>query len=158
GFTLACTPANVSVSLTSSPASPDSVACSAAPPTFTLTGSILSDQPVSVTYHWARSDGTTTSPATVMLKAGMASDVTDHFTPPSDRFSGSASRDITAPVHMSQALPIDLTCTYPAMSISGTIPGGTVGTPYAGASVSATGGKPPYAWTASGLPTGLAMS
>jgi serine/threonine-protein kinase len=158
GFRLTCTPANVSVSLTSSPASPDSVTCSAAPPTFTLTGSILSDQPLSVTYHWARSDGTTTSPATVRLKAGTASDVTDLFTPPFDSFSGSDSLDITTPVHISQTLPIDLTCTYPAISISGTIPSGTVGTPYAGANVSATGGKPPYAWTANGLPTGLAMS
>ncbi len=43
------------------------------------------------------------------------------------------------------------------LAMSGSLPGGTVGTAYSSAALSASGGVPPYTWTASGLPAGLAM-
>ena len=39
-----------------------------------------------------------------------------------------------------------------------TLPNGTVGTSYAATTLAATGGTPPYSWSASGLPSGLSMS
>jgi tRNA A-37 threonylcarbamoyl transferase component Bud32 len=159
-FSLTCTKASIAVSLTSSPSSPDSVACASAPPTFTLTGSVTSDQPSSMTYHWVRSNGSVTGPVTVSLTAGSARAVTDEFTPPSDTFTGSDTLDITAPSQLSRLVPIELSCTYPPITIttSGDLPSGTAGTSYEGANVSATGGEAPYTWRASGLPPGLSMS
>jgi hypothetical protein len=46
----------------------------------------------------------------------------------------------------------------PPLAIStATLPAGTLGTAYS-ATLAATGGVPPYAWSASGLPSGLSMS
>jgi hypothetical protein len=134
------------------------VACGATPPAFTLTGTIEADQPLSVTYHWVRSTGSATSPATIKLAAGKAQSVIDKFTPPSDSFTGSDTLDITSPFQVSQSLPIAVTCTLPTLTVtsSGSLPNGTVGSPYT-ATVQATGGKPPYTWLASGLPSGLAI-
>jgi hypothetical protein len=39
-----------------------------------------------------------------------------------------------------------------------TLPNGTVGTSYTATTLAATGGAPPYSWSASGLPSGLSMS
>jgi hypothetical protein len=113
-----------------------------------------------MTYHWVRSNGSVTGPVTVSLTAGSARAVTDEFTPPSDTFTGSDTLDITAPSQLSRLVPIELSCTYPPITIttSGDLPSGTAGTSYEGANVSATGGEAPYTWRASGLPPGLSMS
>jgi hypothetical protein len=165
-YTLTCTkgnppppaPGNIAVSLSSSPSSPDIVTCGSTPPTFTLTGTLTSDQAMTgVKYQWVRSDGTTGSSGTISLKAGTPVNVSDNFTPPSDAFSGSDTLNLPS-LGESQALPIALSCAYPPLSISGSLPSGTQDTPYTGASFSATGGEPPYTWSASGLPAGLSMS
>jgi hypothetical protein len=39
-----------------------------------------------------------------------------------------------------------------------TLPNGTVGTAYTATTLAATGGAPPYSWSASGLPSGLSIS
>jgi hypothetical protein len=44
------------------------------------------------------------------------------------------------------------------LAISGTLPGATVGVAYSSSALSASGGVPPYSWSASGLPAGLAMN
>jgi serine/threonine-protein kinase len=163
-FTLTCTQADVTVSVSGSPASPASVACGVTPPAFTLTGTVQSDHATSgVAYRWTRPDGTAGRSGTIALAAGSPATVTDQFTPPSDTFSGSETLTISGPFSVTESLPVAVSCTFPALAISGgddggNLPGATVGTPYAGARVSATGGEAPYAWSASGLPAGLAMS
>jgi eukaryotic-like serine/threonine-protein kinase len=159
-FTLSCTQGNITMSLSSSPASPDSVACGSAPPIFTLTGSLTSDQALSsVKYQWLRSNGTAGSSGTLSLAAGSAKSVTDTFTPASDTFTGSDELEVTSPFVTKESLPIAVSCTFPALNIttSGDLPPGILGALYKGATLAATGGKAPYTWTASGLPTGLTM-
>jgi hypothetical protein len=161
-FTLTCDQANITVSLSSTPASPDSVACGSTPPAFTLTGSLTSDQAISgLKYEWLRSNGTAGSSGTISLAAGTPRTVTDSFTPGSDTFTGSDELKITAPFVASESLPIALSCTFPPLKVttSGNLPSGIVGTIYKGATLAATGGKPPYTWSETGLAgSGLTMS
>jgi eukaryotic-like serine/threonine-protein kinase len=158
-FTITCSQANITVSLSSSPASPDSVACGITPPTFTLTGSLTSNQALSgVKYEWLRSNGTTGSSGTISLAAGTPKTVTDTFKPPSDTFSGSDELEITAPFVEKESLPIGLSCSFPPLQVNTSeLPDGTLNAGY-GETLSASGGESPYTWTASGLPTGLSMS
>jgi len=159
-FAITCTQANITVSLSSSPPSPASVACDSAPPTFTLTGSLTSNQALSgVKYEWLRSNGSAGGSGTISLAAGKPKTVTDTFKPPSDTFSGSDALEITAPFAEKESLPIALSCTLPPLQVTTSeLPAGTLHDLYSGASVGATGGKSPYSWTESGLPEGLTMS
>ncbi|MGB7723654.1 MAG: putative Ig domain-containing protein [Bryobacteraceae bacterium] len=51
------------------------------------------------------------------------------------------------------------TITVTALTITtATLPNGTVGTSYTATTLAATGGTPPYTWSASGLPSGLSIS
>ncbi len=50
-----------------------------------------------------------------------------------------------------------VTVTAPLAISTASLPGGTAGTAYS-ATLAATGGVPPYTWSASGLPSGLSMS
>jgi tRNA A-37 threonylcarbamoyl transferase component Bud32 len=155
-FTLTCSQPNISVSISSSPSSPDNLdSCDTTPPTFTFTGTISSDQAVSgVAFQWT---GPATGSGTLSLAAGQSKTVTTSFTPSSDTFSGTETLDITAPFHVSQSLPVELTCTAPPTNLGGSLPAGTVAAAYSGG-VSASGGVGPYTLTASGLPSGLSMS
>jgi tRNA A-37 threonylcarbamoyl transferase component Bud32 len=162
-FTLTCDQANVSVSLSSTPASPDSVACGSTPPAFTLTGSLTSSQALSgVKYEWLRPNGTTGSSGTISLAAGTSKTVTDKFTSPSDSFTGSEELEITAPFVTKESLPVAVSCTYPELSLSpvadGDLPDGTVGVLYPVATLTATGGEAPYTWSATSLPAGLSIN
>ena len=46
----------------------------------------------------------------------------------------------------------------PALSMSGSLPAGTVGVAYSSTGLAASGGVPPYTWSAPGLPPGLSIS
>jgi hypothetical protein len=152
GFTVTCTPANISLSVSTNPSSPDVVACPAAPP-FTLSGMIESSQSLTATYHWVLPDGSTTAPATVALTAGKGSTVMSTVKTGAAPFSGTATLQITSPANVSQSVPIDVTCT--ALAISANLPAATNGQAYSG-SFTATGGSGEgYSWTITGLPTGL---
>ncbi len=48
-----------------------------------------------------------------------------------------------------------LTVTQGGLSVTGSLPDGTVGTPYSGSTIGATGGKTPYQFVITGLPSGL---
>eukprot|EP00899_Mesostigma_viride_P026989 jgi/Mesvir1/7475/Mv19239-RA.1 len=50
-----------------------------------------------------------------------------------------------------------LTVSVPALAVSGSLPQGTVDVPYSSNGVAATGGVPPYSYTAGGLPNVLAI-
>ena len=47
--------------------------------------------------------------------------------------------------------------TSPIITTTGPLPTGIVGVQYAGATLAATGGTPPYTWTATGMPPGLTI-
>ena len=48
--------------------------------------------------------------------------------------------------------------TSPIITTTGPLPTGIVGVQYAGATLAATGGTPPYTWTATGMPPGLTIA
>jgi len=161
GFSVTCTVANVSLSVSTSPSSPDAVTCGTTPPTFTLSGVIESSQSLTATYHWVLPSGTTTGSSTVALTAGQGKTVTTAFKPGSDTFSGTATLQITSPASVSQSVPVDVTCSYPALSISpaSSLPPGTSGDPYS-TQVTASGGSGKgYSYSASfgGGLTGLSI-
>jgi hypothetical protein len=110
-FTLSCVNPELSVTLTSSPTSPASFTCGTTRPAFTITGAITASRATALTYHWVRSDGTTTGSQTVSIGAGQTGDVTDSWTPPADNFTGSDALDITAPISQTTSIPISLSCT-----------------------------------------------
>ena len=113
-FTLSCTAPNISLALSSSPPSPDNFLCGSTVPTFAITAGITSDQATQVTYHWVRSDGSATPPATISVGSGQTQNVTDTLTPPAATFTGSDTIDVTAPVAVSMSLPISVSCTPPS--------------------------------------------
>ncbi len=78
--------------------------------------------------------GTPTKPGAFQVTASVA-----------DSKGGKTSRQFTVNI------------TNAPLSVSGSLPNGVVGTPVSG-SVSATGGVPPYQFSASGLPSGVSMS
>jgi serine/threonine-protein kinase len=156
-FSLKCTQPNISVAISSSPSSPAQVSCDSGPPTFRFTGTISSDQKVSVTFQWTRPNGAAGSSGTVSIAAGGSQPVSDTFTPDSDTFSGTETLDITAPFHVSQSLPVSVSCSFPPITISANLPDGNWGSSYSG-SASASGGKGPYTFSFSGLPPGLTFT
>ncbi len=52
---------------------------------------------------------------------------------------------------------IDTVTTGPIITTTGPLPAGIVGVQYAGATLAATGGLPPYTWSATGMPLGLTI-
>jgi eukaryotic-like serine/threonine-protein kinase len=110
-FSLSCTTSGVTATLTSAPKSPATFPCGAASPGFTVTGAITAAQAATVTYHWVRSDGSSTPPAAVSVGAGQTVDVTDQWTPPTSPFSGGDTLDITAPTAVTSSIPLALSCT-----------------------------------------------
>ena len=71
-------------------------------------------------------------------------------------FSVTVQATDSAQVTATKALTITVTA---ALTITtATLPNGTVGTSYTATTLAATGGSPPYSWSASGLPSGLSMS
>jgi hypothetical protein len=62
------------------------------------------------------------------------------------------SAQVTATKALTLTVAGELTIT------TATLPNGTVGTSYTATTLAATGGTPPYSWSASGLPSGLSMS
>jgi serine/threonine protein kinase len=157
------TPPPVSITLaplTSDPSSPVSWTCGATPPAVTVTGQITSDQAATVTYQWSRSDGTSSTPATVSATAGVASQVTDSLA--ASQGSGSWSLkdvlEVTSPGFESQQITVSGSCTYPPLHVStAALPAAYDGAIYS-ATLSAAGGDGSYQWSATGLPAGLSIS
>jgi len=110
-YQLTCVTAVVTIALGSQPASPHAVQCGTAPPTFTIFGQIKSSVAGQLSYHWARSNGTQTTPQSVGVSAGQTVNVTDSVTAASDTYSGNDTLDVTGPVSKSQSIPLTVTCT-----------------------------------------------
>jgi serine/threonine-protein kinase len=150
---------SLALSLSASPASPDAVTCGASAPTFALTGMVTSSKATTISYTWKRSNGTSSS-GTATIGANATIALHDSVAAASTSWKGSDALEVTSPVTESSSLPLSVSCTYPAISIStGSLPStGDVGESYTG-TLSASGGDGgPYTWTAAGLPPGLSVS
>ena len=100
-----------------------------------------STRPGASTVNYARGVNTANS---VTLKLGTGGKVSLYT---------SAATDLIADVAGYFSAPVAITPTITTTSL----PAGTVGASYT-ATLAATGGTPPYTWTATGLPTGLTLS
>jgi hypothetical protein len=65
--------------------------------------------------------------------------------------------DSTNPTHLTATKNLSLTITGQLTITTTSLPNGTAGTPYPGATLAATGGTTPYTWSATGLPSGLSI-
>jgi hypothetical protein len=96
------------------------------------------------------------------LPAGLSMDATGRITgTPSAAGTSSVTitvQDSSNPAHLTATATLPLTINPPALSITTvSLPNGAVGIAY-NASVMATGGTPPYTFSATGLPAGLTMN
>jgi tRNA A-37 threonylcarbamoyl transferase component Bud32 len=142
-------------------ASPATVsgACPAALPTLTVPGTISSDQAVTVMYHWARSDQSSTNTTKVSIPAGGTVSVPDSVTAASNNWEISDTLVVTSPSAQSASTKVAVQCSYPALTMDN--PGTqspAVGRSFT-LSLAPSGGNTPYTWTESGpLPPGLTFS
>jgi hypothetical protein len=157
---------SITVSLTPGSIEQTVSTCAAVQAGWNLAGRISASQPVTVTYQWARSDGTSTQPATVRVAPGADASLpytawepgtttTYHFT---------ETLLVTSPGRVSASTSVSYTCQNPPLRIGGSGPPGLLGplpnanvdVPY-NARVTATGGDGIYHWSATGLPPGLSL-
>jgi serine/threonine-protein kinase len=153
-------PAVISVSVTSP--GPVSGTCPATLPAMTASGVISADRATTVTYHWARSDGTSSGSATKSVPAGGSVSATDSVTPASNNWEIGDTLTVTAPSSHSATAKLAVNCSYPALAIGN--PGDhsvTVGN-FISFPVSATGGDGHYTYTWSSprnnLPKGVGIN
>jgi eukaryotic-like serine/threonine-protein kinase len=148
-------PAVISVSVTSP--NPVSGVCPAPLPAMTARGTISADRATTVTYHWARSNGTSSATATKPVAAGGSVSVSDSVTPASDNWQVGDTLTVTAPSSHSATAKLAVQCT-PRLQITTTsLPDGTDGGKYS-FQLGAAGGDGNYTWTCAGLPTRLTCS
>jgi hypothetical protein len=142
------------------------------PPALTITTSSLAagvvgtaySQTVSATggvpsYHWTITAGSL--PAGLALNANSGA-ITGN---PTGTFTGTSNftikvMDSQTPTAASTSANLSISVTAPPLSVTtGSLPGGTVGTPF-GATLAATGGITPYTWSISGgsLPAGINLN
>jgi serine/threonine-protein kinase len=146
------------VTVTVSPATV-SGACPASLPALTVPGTISSDRSTTVTYHWARSDQTSTAPAQVKVPAGGSVSIADSVTAASNQWEISDTLIVTSPSSHSASTKVAVQCSYPTLTL--TNPGTQF--PVIGQSFSLSlppsGGGRPYSWSQAGtLPPGLSFS
>jgi serine/threonine protein kinase len=153
-------PAVISVSVTSP--NPVSGVCPATLPAMTASGTISANRATTVTYHWARSNGTSSGSATKSVAAGGSVGVSDSVTPASNNWEIGDTLTVTAPSSHSATAKLAVNCSYPALAIGN--PGDhsvTVGNSIS-FTVSATGGDGHYTYTWSSprnnLPKGVGIN
>ena len=134
-------------------------ACPAKLPALTVPGTISSDRATTVTYHWTRSDQTSTGSAQVKISAGGTVSIPDSVTAASNQWEISDTLVVTSPSSHSASAKVAVQCSYPPLTL--TNPG--TQSPAVGLSFSlslqSSGGNGPYSWSESGaLPPGLSFS
>jgi hypothetical protein len=122
-------------------------------------GTISSDRATTVTYHWARSDGTSTGAAQATVPVGGTVSVSDSVTPASNQWEISDTLVVTSPSSHSASTKVAVQCSYPTLIL--TNPG--TESPVIGRSftlsLQLSGGNGPYSWSETGsLPPGLSFS
>jgi hypothetical protein len=116
---------------------------------------ITSDQATTVTYYWSGNDGSSTTPETRTIPAGTTT-IKGSVTAASDNWTVTETLQVTSPRPASGGTMVTVTCSYPPLSFSGSLPDGYQDSKYS-ASLTATGGDGNYTWTATGLPPGLGI-
>jgi eukaryotic-like serine/threonine-protein kinase len=133
--------------------------CPAALPTLTVPGTISSNRATTVTYHWARSDGTSTGATQADIPAGGTISVADSVTAASNQWQITETLVVTSPSAHSASATVSVQCGYPTLML--TNPGDQqpeVEEPYT-LSLTPSGGNGPYTWSETGtLPLGLSFS
>jgi eukaryotic-like serine/threonine-protein kinase len=148
--------------ITAAAANPAAVSgtCPAALPSLTVPGTISSNRATTVTYHWTRSNQTSTGATQVEIPAGGTVSVPDSVTAASNQWEITDTLVVTSPSAHSASATVSVQCTYPTLTV--TNPGAVVqpdfDEPYT-LSLTASGGSGPYNWSETGpLPTGLSFS
>jgi eukaryotic-like serine/threonine-protein kinase len=160
-YTVSCQGPALKLAAAASPASQALTSCTAAEPTITFTGTIADSKAGTVSYHWQLPSGAGPTQTLTFGQAGTEAVAKATYKPASDSASGSGTIVVTSPGSVSSnAAAFKLTCptaTPLSVSTTGAPATATIGKAYSG-TVTATGGKSPYTWSATGLPTGLTMS
>jgi serine/threonine-protein kinase len=143
-------PPVISVSVTSP--NPVSGTCPATLPAMTVNGAISSNRAATVTYHWARSNGTSSGPATASVPAGGSVGVSDSVSPASNNWEIGDTLTVTSPSGHSATAKIAVQCSYPTLSASnsGSESANGGGQPITPVTVSASGGNGSYRFSLSG--------
>jgi tRNA A-37 threonylcarbamoyl transferase component Bud32 len=132
--------------------------CPAALPTLTVPGTITSNRATTVTYHWARSNGTSTGAKQVTVAAGGSVSVPDSVTATSNQWSITDTLTVTSPSAHSAGAKVSVACTYPTLTLP------NPGTQFPGLdepfslTLTPSGGNGSYTWSATGLPPGLTLT
>jgi len=133
--------------------------CPAELPSLTVPGTISSDRATTVTYHWARSNQTSTAPAQVKIPAGGTVSVPDSVTAASNQWDISDTLVVTSPSAHSAAAAVSVQCDYPTLTLPN--PGTQepqLDVPFT-LSLTPSGGSGSYNWSETGpLPPGLSFS
>jgi serine/threonine protein kinase len=147
--------------ITAAAANPAAVSgtCPAELPSLTVPGTISSNRATTVTYHWARSNGTNTGATKVGVPAGGSVSVPDSVAAASNQWQITDTLVVTSPSAHNAAATISVKCGYPTLTM--TNPGTqqpTVDLPFS-LSLTPSGGSGPYKWSETGtLPPGLSFS
>jgi eukaryotic-like serine/threonine-protein kinase len=148
--------------ITAAAANPAAVSgsCPAELPSLTVPGTIRSDRATTVTYHWARSNQTSTGPTQVKIPAGGSVSVPDSVTAASNQWQITDTLVVTSPSAHSASATVSVACSYPTLTVTnpGTPLQPPVDKPYT-LSLTASGGNGPYHWSETGtLAPGLSFS
>jgi serine/threonine-protein kinase len=152
----------ISLSLSSNPASPQSagVCTDPNPPTFTVTGTISSDEATTVAYKW-----TSGKSGSVSVAANGSVAVTDSVTAGSTQpWSGSDTLTVTSPASVNNTINLSTTCGFATLSITnpGDQPNEAAGFAIDPIQPVASGGNGQYnfSWSSprNNLPPGLSLN
>jgi eukaryotic-like serine/threonine-protein kinase len=134
--------------------------CPAELPSLTVPGTISSDRATTVTYHWARSNQTSTGSAQVKIPAGGTVSVPDSVTAASNQWEISDTLVVTSPSAHSAGAKVSVQCDYLTLTLAqpANPQQPTVDEPYT-LSLTPSGGNGPYEWSETGtLAPGLSFS
>jgi len=147
--------------ITTAATSPAAVSgtCPAALPSIAVPGTISSNRATTVTYHWARSNGTSTGAAQAAIPAGGSVSVPDSVTAASNQWDITDTLVVTSPSAHSASATVSVSCSYPTLTMPN--PGTQqpeVDDPFT-LSLTPSGGGGPYHWSQTGaLAPGLSFS
>jgi serine/threonine-protein kinase len=146
--------------ITAAAASPAAVTgtCPAELPSLTVPGTISSNRATTVTYHWARSNGTSTGATQMAVPAGGSVSVPDAVTAASNQWSITDTLMVTSPSAHSSSASLSVQCDYPTLTLPQPVSPQQpqIGQPYT-LSLTPSGGNGSYTWSETGTVPGLSF-
>ena len=133
--------------------------CPAALPSISVPGTISSNRATTVTYHWARSNGTSTAATQVAIAAGGSVSVPDSVAAASNQWTITDTLEVTSPSAHSASATVSVACSYPTLTMPN--PGLQEPSEFELFTLTLTpsGGNGTYTWSETGtLPPGLSFS